>query len=123
MPRSTVLLVAALLATGCHHGGADLPITGNRGDPYTVTSAELKSAAHVNLYDFVAAQRPRWLVSPNARALPIFVYMDDAQLGGIATLKSLTPGMLSSIRYYDASAAQQRFNIHNVGPVIQLIAR
>jgi hypothetical protein len=93
-----------------------------RGDSRTITAAELATATQLNLYDYVRAARPLWL-QQQARSNPTLVFVDDARLGGLTTLRTVTLSTVSAVRYYDASAAQQKFTGRDLGPVIHVITR
>jgi hypothetical protein len=123
--RSTRLLLAVLVATvACASApGTPLEGAGHRGDSKTLTTADLATATQLNLLDFIVAERPQWLRPANGRQAPVIVYVDDARIGGASTLKDLTLGMITMVRYYDASAAQQKFNSRDRGPVIQVTTR
>jgi hypothetical protein len=101
--------------------GSDGPTV--RGDARTITATELANATQLNLYDFLAAERPRWLQSDRASGNAVTVYVDDAQLGGIGTLRSITVSQIAVARYYDTSAAQQKFSGRLFGPVIQVLTK
>jgi hypothetical protein len=125
--RPSRLLLALSLACGgacapAASSGGTAPV---RGDSKTVTASELAVATQLNLYDYVAAERPRWLKGSglNGRALPLVIFLDDTRLGSAPTLKSLTTGSVRMLRYFEASAAQQKFTGRDIGPVIQVITR
>ena len=111
---------SAACAPAATTGGAGGPPPA-RGDSKTVTESELAVATQLNLYDYVAAERPRWLAT--SRGLPLVIFVDDTRLGGAATLRTLTTGTVRMLRYFEASAAQQRFNGRDIGTVIQVITR
>lgn len=116
--------IAFALSAGCAPvaaGGGSGGSSPTRGDSKTVTEGELSVATQLNLYDYVAAERPRWLVT--TRGLPLVIYLDDTRLGGAATLRTLTTGSVRMLRYYEASAAQQKFNGRDIGTVIQVITK
>jgi hypothetical protein len=92
-----------------------------RSDSKTVTESELAVATQLNLYDYVAAERPRWLAT--TRGLPLVIFLDDTRLGGAATLRTLTTSSVRMLRYFEASAAQQKFNGRDIGTVIQVLTR
>ena len=99
---------------------------GPHGDSRLLTEADLAAATQSNLYDIVQALRPRWLritsvgiQSPQAYTITIF--LDDTKLGEPETLRNLGIGGVKAIRYYDASASQQKFPGRDLGPVIQVI--
>jgi hypothetical protein len=111
--------LVVLAACASQSGGSELEPA--RGDARTITAAELATATQLNLFDYIQATRPRWL-QQQARSSSIVVFVDDARLGGPSTLKSVTLGTVSLVRYYDASAAQQKFTGRDLGPVIQVIS-
>ena len=115
------LLVASLAATtAC--GAARSPETPGRGDSRTITAAELGKATQLNLYDYIQATHPRWLVSVGgARSFPVVVFMDETQLGSVDVLRTMGLPDIRVVRYFDASAAQSRFNRLGMGPVIQVV--
>ena len=125
------LLLAAVLAAAvaCASGsgaGAVASGAGPRSDSMTISADELSQATQLNVYDYVAAYRPRWLQSRSpsnmqGRALDVVVYVDNSLLGGTTLLKGVTLSGVTMIRFYDASEAQQRFSAHDAGGVIQVI--
>lgn len=119
-----LFLVAALSLGGAcataSSGGGTTP----RGDSHTITEAEIAAATQLNVYDLVNAERPRWLQAPGSQgSFPISAYMNDSRLGSPSALRSISLTDLKSIRYYEASAAQQKFNQPNTGPVIQVVTQ
>jgi hypothetical protein len=118
----TRFLFAASLATTIACGAARSPETPGRGDSRTITAAELANATQLNLYDYIQASHPRWLVSVGgARSFPVVVFMDDTQLGSAGVLRTMGLTDIRVVRYYDASTAQSRFNRVDMGPVIQVV--
>jgi hypothetical protein len=121
-----VLLGAALaVTTACSRAGDPVPITPSRGDMKTVSAEDLASAVHMNLYDYLVAERPRWLRGSQTSlgAQQVIVFLGETRLGGIQTLKNLSTNTVLAARYFEASAAQQRFNGKDLGPVIQVISK
>lgn len=119
------LLLAALAATlACASTpGSEIESAGPRGDMKTITAADLAPATQLNLLDFIVAQRPHWLRGPDGRAVPVVVYLDDSRLGGPSVLRGITITTVARVRYYEATAAQQKFNGPDRGPVIQVISK
>jgi len=123
--RPPFLVLAAFAATlACATSpGAEIEAARPRhGDSRSITTADLVNATQLNLLDYIVAQRPQWLRGVDGRVAPVVVYVDDARLGGPSTLRSVTLSTVNFVRYYDASAAQQKFNAHD-GPVIQVITK
>jgi hypothetical protein len=121
-----VLFGAALaLGTACSRAGDPVPITPSRGDTKIVNAEELASAVHMNLYDYLVAERPRWLRGSQTSlgASQVMVFLDETRLGGIQTLKNVSTNTVRLARYFEASAAQQRFNGKDLGPVIQVLTK
>lgn len=114
--------LATLLACSQRAGTSTTPTSGS--DSRTISATELSNATQLNLYDFVKATRPRWLVSVGGdRDFPIAVYLNEGQLGPVETLKTMGLSDIRFVRYYDASGAQARFNRVHLGPVIQIVTR
>jgi hypothetical protein len=105
--------------------GAGTPAV-TRGDSKTVTADDLADAIQLNLYDYLAAERPRWLrgsVSTGSGALPVLVFVEDTRLGAVQTLRTLSTNTVRMVRYYEPSAAQQKFSGRDVGAVIQVLIK
>jgi hypothetical protein len=119
-----VVAATAACTSATPSGGA--PAARTRSDSKTVTAEELSQATQVNLYDYVSAYRPRWLQSRSpsnlrGQGLDVVVFVDDSRLGATSLLKGVSPLGVKMIRYYDAAEAQQRFNVREVGAVIQVV--
>ena len=108
-----------LLLAGCSAGRAGDGGTGR-------TSADLLTQEQIfnfpDAYQAVQALRSRWL---NARGPDSFqdpgevlVYRDDVQLGGVSSLRTISPREIAYIRYYDGIAASARWGIgHGAGVI------
>jgi hypothetical protein len=117
-------LAAGLLCLAC--ASAHDPVVdpvGPRGDAKTLTAADIAGAAQLDLLALIAAERPQWLRGVDGRAAPVIVYLGDTRLGGSNTLKGLTLSTIGSVRYYETSAAQQRFSSRDFTPVIQVLLK
>jgi hypothetical protein len=122
LPYRHLRILVLLSLAACAASTAGSEPTPARGDARTITAAELATATQLNLYDYVRAARPLWL-QQQARSNPTLVFVDDARLGGLTTLRTVTLSTVSAVRYYDASAAQQKFTGRDLGPVIHVITR
>jgi hypothetical protein len=100
---------------------------GPRGDAKTVTETELANATQLNLYDYLKAERPRWLQigagSRTGRAFATAVFQNETRIGTIETLRGFSVQGVRLVRFYEASAAQQKFTGRDIGPVIQVITK
>jgi hypothetical protein len=121
-PSRHLCAIALLVVSGCASPSAGSEGAPIRGDSRTAVAAELAIATQLNLYDYLRAERPQWL-QQQARNSPVVVFVDDARLGSPSTLRGVTLASVSSVRYYDASAAQQKFNGRDLGPVIHVITK
>lgn len=125
MKALTLLLAASMVvATACQTAQPALPRT--RGDSRTVTVTELSTATQTNLYAYVSAERPRWLQSRapanlGGQSLTVVVFLNNQRIGGVDQLRQLPLAGVREMRYYDASEAQQRFNVRDAGGVISVI--
>lgn len=113
------LCVALLTTAGCASaGGPVAEAVGTRGDSRSITPADLAGATQMSLLDFVVAERPNWLRGPDARPLPVSVYVNDGRIGGAQALRDITLSQVASARFYDVAAAQARYTARVNGPVI-----
>lgn len=120
MKLSQVLAAAVLVASA-----ACAASTGSRvqssSSSNVITASELSATPEANLYDFVAAHRPRWLQPRSAAAgTGITVYLNSARAGGLDVLRTLSRDAAQSLRFYDVTEAQQRFPNAERGAVIQV---
>lgn len=118
-----LLSLACASAPGAPASGAPSEAAGPRGDAKTLTSADFANATQLTLADYIVAERPQWLRTPDGRPASVVVYVNDTRIGGPATLRDLTLSTIATVRYYEASAAQQRFSTRDRGPVIQVITK
>jgi hypothetical protein len=121
-PFRPIPIIALALAAACASPSVGAEAAPVRGDSRTISAAELATATQLNLFDYVRATRPLWL-QQQARSNPIAVFVDDARLGGPSTLRTVTLTTVSSVRYYDTAAAQQKFTGRDLGPVIHVITK
>ncbi len=101
---------------------------GPHGDSRLLTEADIAATTQSNVYDLVQALRPRWLQITSVgiqgrQAYTITAFLDDTKLGEPETLRTPSVGGIRAIRYYDASASQQKFPNRGLGPVIQVIRK
>jgi len=122
-----MLGVALATSAACARVASEEGDFGPRGDSKTITEADLARATQVNLYDYIKAERPRWLQigagSRTGRAFPTVIFMDETRFGAVETLRSFSLPGVRLVRFYEASAAQQKFTGREIGPVIQVITK
>jgi len=121
-PRRVLLAALAITLACASAPASQIDAPGPRGDSRTITLADLDGATQLNLQDFIIATHPQWLRDASGRIAAVTVFLDDARLGGLSTLSGVSLSTVGLVRYYDASAAQQKFN-SIVGPVIHVQSR
>jgi hypothetical protein len=123
------LLVIAMALAGVLAGCASAPppdtdelAIGNRGDSHTLTTRDLTPGGPRNLLNAVRDLRPRWLQTPGTPFATITVFIGDNRAGGAGSLDGLETLAVREVRYFETSAAQQRFSGVS-GPVIQVFLK
>jgi hypothetical protein len=112
---STAALVLLLLAAAC--GGSRASGGGPRRDPNVITREELTARPFSSAYDAVETLHSNWLQTRGTDSFnspsQIWVYLDGTRLGGIESLRTLTPSAITSIRRIDALEATSRWGINH----------
>ena len=121
MARGSVAAVALLFVTACFSSRSR---PGVPADPYRITTAELEASRFDNLYDAVRQMRPDWFRRASSSGSgPIWVYLDDQQVGGVTALGRFTTRSVVEVRYLTPTEAQVRYGQSNYGrPAIQLLS-
>ncbi|HEX8904319.1 MAG TPA: hypothetical protein VF771_05720 [Longimicrobiaceae bacterium] len=113
LPRSCRAIPLLFLLWGC--GKVEpAPATEPRfRDRQLLTHDELNQVAFANAYQAVETLRSNWLISrgPSSLNSPsgVLVYLNNARLGGVETLRGISPQEIVYIRYYDPAAAAGRW--------------
>jgi hypothetical protein len=108
MMAKASLLAAALLAA-CASSTPQPRI--RESAPDYITSVEVAATPVSNAYDLISRLRPEWLrtrtgsIRGNTPNQIVAVYLDDARIGDIQTLRTLSTSGIASLRYYDAARA------------------
>jgi hypothetical protein len=88
--------------------------------PDYITTAEVAATPVSNVYDLINRLRPQWFrtstgsIRDNTRNQVIAVYLDDARIGDVGSLRNISTSGVSSLRYYDATRAATV--LRNPGP-------
>jgi hypothetical protein len=87
-----------------------------------ITTEEVRAIHAKDAYEVIQFLRPGWLQRRGAYSFGddggIAVYLNGMRLRGIETLREIESGAVTSIRYFDAMAAQFRFGLsHNHGAI------
>lgn len=121
----------ALAATvACASGPSNRRAVYTGSDRNVITEEEIRSVPASNLYDLVSKLRPQMLQSRGQSTLGgstasdyATVYVDGRQFGDIASLRSLIPSQVSSVKYYDPTMAAARFGTTAGSGVIDVTTR
>lgn len=91
-------------------------------------SQEQMVAQHFkNAYEAIQALHPNWLTTRGTDSFrspsQVWVYLDDARLGGVDQLTAIAPSTVKSIRYFNGVDASARWGLDHGGGAIQIISR
>jgi hypothetical protein len=116
------LALAALVACAPPAGGS------RPGSSRTVIDrAEIEAANLTDAFALVQSRRPQWLEvrGPNSlsNGVPRLVYIDNAVLGEVSTLRQINATLVQSIRYWDGPSATQKWGSNHGSGVIQVVTR
>lgn len=123
LTRTLAIAAAAVLVAcgGASSRGARQP----RPSPDVLTRADLEPLAGITARQAIERLRPRFLRSRgttsimNANADRIWVYVDNARLGGIEVLDQLQVHDIGEIRYLNGPDATNRFGMgHTAGAIV-----
>lgn len=133
-----LLLALGLAACASGGGAAVRPV-----DNSVITLVEIQQVRADNAYEIVRQLRPRWLAARGSRgfrglssadttsapagsletAATVVVYLDEVMLGAPSELQRISAQQVRSIRFLDASDAQQRFGMNHVQGAIVVSTR
>ena len=108
------LLVAAAFLSACAsstQGTSNTRVNTHEAAPDYITSVEVAATPVANVYDLITRLRPQWLrtgtgsIRGNTRSQVVAVYLDDARIGDLQSLRSISTSGVESLRYYDATRA------------------
>ena len=110
--RRLLLAIAIVLAGCASSGGRSATARQARSD--LITRDEIGAGAYHNAYDLIQALRPRWLAvhGPDSilgTSTEVQVRLDDYNLGGVQTLRSIPLTGISTIQFVDGVTAAGRW--------------
>ena len=127
-----IAVVFALMVSlaGCASQSARSERTRNF-DRSVITRADLARRPSENMYTIVSSMRSDWLrpalsgsgVAERTASAPPTLYVDGRLLGSLELLKSFSPDAVDHVRFFSATAAQNRFGTAVATPVIELVSR
>lgn len=124
-PSAAVLarIALAVLCTACASSGSPRsPSAGPRPDGEVISRAQLEERNFSTALELVQSLRSNWLRtrgidSFNSRT-PIWVYLGNNRLGGLETLRYITPRSVAFLRRYDGVQATARWGMgHGQGAI------
>jgi hypothetical protein len=126
----SLALAAAACASAGQPGGDAL----RNPNSSEISPDEVRASTRRTAYEVVQALRPEWLRKRSRTAGinasrgvavsdEVTAYRDGQRLGTVEHLRSIPVGDVGRIRYYSASAAQQRFGSGNPNGAIEVLTR
>jgi hypothetical protein len=118
--RSLLLAVALATATAC--GGAKGGTTAPRVDRNMILREEFLTLNASNLFDVVQRFRPQWLRPRGTDSInnptSVQVYLDNQRLGGVESLRQISPVTVQTVRHFDGIEASGRWGLDHGSGVI-----
>lgn len=122
-------LCSLALAAGCGTGsGGNIPEAPRpRQDNDYISTAEVRASSAENAYDAISSMRRNWLtrkrgeqsVSLGSAPPEIIVYYNNARMGGLESLRQISLGTVTWMRYFDARQAQYKWGSgHSQGAIL-----
>ena len=125
-------LSSLVLATGCgtgsvervHAGGMRPAAATPRPARDYISTEEVRSSTAQNAYDAIRALRASWLTRKRGEQslnspTDIVVYYNNARMGGLESLRQLSLGTVTWMRFYDAASANFRWGTgHSQGVIL-----
>lgn len=118
MVRSILVSLLFLLFAACAMGNV-----GSGSNRNVISRAEIDDNPAGTAYDLVQSLRPHWLRLREefgiGRSNDLTVYLDNARMGGRASLREIGLGSVHSVRYFDPAAANLRWGAgHGYGVIL-----
>lgn len=128
--RRAILRLSCLctlaLAAGCGTGsGGNIPEAPRpRQDNDYISTREVRTVNAENAYDAISSLRRGWLTRRRGEqsvTVPtdVVVYYNNARMGGLESLRQISMGTVTWIRYFDARRAQYKWGSgHSQGAIL-----
>jgi hypothetical protein len=132
--RRTVVaavLAAGTVALGACAGHKAEPAAGqpraNSSSRNVITQEQMVAQHFKNAYEAVQALHPNWLTTRGTDSFrspsQVWVYLDDAKLGGVDQLTTIAPSTVGTIRHFNGVDASARWGLDHGAGVIQVVSR
>jgi len=118
----SIALLAAAVACAGSGPGQKAGITNTNSN--VITRVQIEQHNRDNALEIVQALRPNWLTTRGIQSFSdeeggIVVYYGANQLGGIETLREISPSAIERIEFISAANATQRWGTgHNFGAIL-----
>jgi len=94
----------------------------SRPDRYVITKAQMEEHHFQTAYEAVEALHSNWLQERGTDSFSsptrVQVILDNANMGGVDALRSMSTMSIAYIRWYDGNAARQRWGVgHSQGVI------
>ena len=118
-------LCSLALAAGCaagSGGGAPEAPRARQSRDY-ISTEEVRAAGAENAYDAISSLRSSWLTRRRGEQsftpVDVVVYYNNARMGGLESLRQISLGTVTWMRYFDPRQAQYRYGTgHRQGEIL-----
>ena len=122
---SVLSMVVALLTSACFgpRGVSRSHVEPQRQNPKLITLDEIQSSGAATAFDLVETLRPLWLNKRGPQSFvddgDVWVYMENARLGGRSTLREIAAASIGSMQFLDVKDANYRYGQgHPYGAIV-----
>jgi hypothetical protein len=126
---ATLVAGTVALATACAGRNKTDPATGQpqSSNRNVITQEQMVAQHFKNAYEAVQALHPNWLTTRGTDSFrspsQVWVYLDDAKLGGVDQLSTIAPSTVGTIRHFNGVDASARWGLDHGAGVIQVLSR
>jgi hypothetical protein len=94
-----------------------------RPDRNFISAEEVRASTAQNAFDAVQSMRSAWLVKRGEQSVAgstdVVVYLNNARMGGLESLRNISLGTVAWMRYFDARQANYRWGTgHSQGAIL-----
>lgn len=123
--RFATILVTTLSLAGCASSGGT---GGQVGRQNTITREEITATGLSNMEDVITQLRPHYLRGRGQSTISggadrVSVYVDNAQLGGPETLRSVIASSVARVEFVTGPDTAYRFGMNHPAGVIHILTR
>ncbi|HEY0150604.1 MAG TPA: hypothetical protein VGB92_01325 [Longimicrobium sp.] len=117
-------LCSLAFVAGCATGtGGNMPEQPRaRQEQDYISTEEVRASNAVNAYEAISSLRAAWLRKRGEQGFSptdVIVYYNNARMGGLESLRQISLGTVTWIRYFDARRAQYRYGTgHSQGAIL-----